>query len=114
MPSIYYSTDFFNIEANLPILLILVNDRKNISYEEQYKHIYENQQNFITAFDIFNTLGNIIYGDKYKTIKNISKNNNTCKSRYGISLFNKINSKKRNPDKYNNIGFRGISKISCK
>ena len=77
MPSIYYSTDFFNIEANLPILLILVNDRKNISYEEQYKHIYENQQNFI------------------------------------ISLFNKINSKNRNPDKYKNIGFRGISKISC-
>ena len=49
MPSIYYSTDFFNIEANLPILLILVNDRKNISYEEQYKHIYENQQNFIIS-----------------------------------------------------------------
>ena len=49
MPSIYYSTDFFKIEKNLPILLILINDRKNISYEEQYKHIYENQQNFITS-----------------------------------------------------------------
>ena len=114
MPSIYYSTDFFKIEANLPILLILVNDRKNISYEEQYKYIYENQQNFITAFDIFNTLGNIIYGDKYKTIENISKNNNTCKSPYGISLFNKINSKKRNPNKYKNLGVKGISKNSCK
>ena len=114
MPSIYYSTDFFKIEANLPILLILVNDRKNISYEEQYKYIYENQQNFITAFDIFNTLGNIIYGDKYKTIENISKNNNTCKSPYGISLFNKINSKKRNPNKYKNLVVRGISKNSCK
>ena len=98
MPSIYYSTDFFNIEANLPILLILVNDRKNISYEEQYKHIYENQQNYI----------------KYKTIENISKNNNTCKSPYGISLFNKINSKKRNPEKYKHLGLRGISITSCK
>ena len=114
MPSIYYSTDFFKIEGNLPILLILVNDRKNISYEEQYKHMHENQQNFITPFDVFNTLGNIIYGDKYKTIENISKNNNTCKSPYGISLFNKINSKQRYPKKYKYLGLKGISIASCK
>ena len=113
MPSIYYSTDFFKIEKNLPILLILINDRKNISYEEQYKHIYENQQNFITSFDIFNTLGNIIYGDKYKAIEDFSQNNNTCKSPYGISLFDKINSKQRHPKKYKNLGQNGISKISC-
>ena len=114
MPSIYYSTDFYEIERNLPILLILVNDRKNISYEEQYKHLYENQQNYITAFDIFNTLGNIIYGDKYKTIKSISKNKNICKSPYGISLFNKINSKQRYPKKYKHLGPRGMSTTSCK
>ena len=114
MPSIYYSTDFFKIEGNLPILLILVNDRTNISYEEQYKYMHENQQNFITPFDIFNTLGNIIYGDKYKTIEDISKNNNTCKSPYGISLFNKIISKQRYPKKYRYLGLKGISTISCK
>ena len=113
MPSIYYSTDFFQIEKNLPIFLILINDRNNISYEEQYKHIYENQQNFITSFDIFNTLGNIIYGDKYKEIEDSSKNNNTCKSPYGISLFDKINSKQRHPTKYKYLGKKGISKISC-
>ena len=113
MPSIYYSTDFFKIEKNLPILLILINDRKNISYEEQYKHIYENQQNFITSFDIFNTLGNIIYGDKYKAIEDFSQNNNTCKSPYGISLFDKINSKQRHPKKYKYLGQNGISEISC-
>jgi len=114
MPSIYYSTDFYKIEANLPILLILINDRKNISYEEQYKHIQENQQNFITSYDIYNTLGNVIYGNQYKNIKYISNKNNTCKSIHGISLFDKIDSKKRNPKKFQKLAPWGVSNISCK
>ena len=68
---------------------------------------------FYHIFDIFNTLGNIIYGDKYKAIEDFSQNNNTCKSPYGISLFDKINSKQRHPKKYKYLGQNGISKISC-
>ena len=106
--------EFYRIEVSLPILLILVNDRKNTTYENQYKYIHENQQNFITSFDIYNTLGNIIYGNKFKSIKSNSKNQNTCKSPYGISLFNKINSKTRNPKKYQHLTLRGVLKYSCK
>jgi hypothetical protein len=113
MPSIYHLIDFYKIEINLPILLILISDRKNISYEEQYKNIYENQQNFITPFDIYNSIGNIIYGKKYETIEDISKNNYTCKSPFGISLFDRIDSKGRYPKKYKYLGVRGISTISC-
>ena len=63
MPSIYYFYDFYSTEAHLPSFFIIINDRKNLTYEEQYKFIQENQQTFITAFDIYNTIGNIIYGD---------------------------------------------------
>ena len=114
MPSIYYSTDFYKIEGNLPILLIMINDRKNITYEQQYKYIYENQQNFITPFDIYNTLGNIIYGNKYKNIDDNSKNSNNFKSHYGTSLFEKMYSKKRYPKKYRYLGLKGIARYACK
>ena len=113
MPSIYYTIDFYKIELNLPIMLILINDRKDKTYEEQYKYIHENQQTFITAFDIYNTLGNIIYGDDYNTIQNLSEKTHTGKSQYGISLFDKINPKERYPDKYDGLGKSGISKSSC-
>ena len=100
MPSIYYLNDFFWIEENLPMLYILVNDRKNLDYEKQYKYIFENQQTFITGFDIYNTIGNIIYGDNYHLIKNKTLENDTTKSGYGKSLFEQINPKNRNPQKY--------------
>ena len=38
MPSIYYPYDFYKLEEQLPMLYIIVNDRKNISYEGQYKY----------------------------------------------------------------------------
>ena len=59
MPSIYYVYDFFTAEIYLPSFFVIINDRKNISYEKQNKYIQENQQTFITAFDIYNTSGNI-------------------------------------------------------
>ena len=104
MPSLYYFNSFYNIEAKLPMLFILINDKKNLSYEQQYKYIYENQQNFITAFDFYNTLSNINFGDKYKSIKNKTSLKDTCKSPYGESLFNKINNiKDRHPKNFNKI-----------
>ena len=112
MPSIYYPYDFYKIEYNLPMLYMIINDRKNISYEEQYKNIYENQQTFITSYDIYNTIGNLIFGDKYNNIKNKTKKHDTPKSPYGKSLFEKINQKSRNPKLYKNVG--PMTKKVCK
>ena len=104
MPSIYYPYDFYKLEEQLPMLYIIINDRKNISYEEQYKYIHENQQTFISSYDIYNTIGNLIFGDEYNKIKNKTENYDTPKSQYGKSLFEKINQKIRNPVFYNNTG----------
>ena len=94
------------------MLYMIINDRKNISYEEQYKYIYKNQQTFITAYDIYNTIGNLIFGDKYDNIKNKTSYHDTPKSQYGKSLFYKINQKARNPQFYKNIG--PMKKNACK
>ena len=104
MPSLYYISEFYRIEAKLPMLYIFMCDKKNTSYDQQYKYMHENQQNFITAFDFYNTLGNIIFGEKYKYIENKTKDLETCKSPYGESLFNRINNyKKRHPKQFNKI-----------
>ena len=100
MPSIYYSYDFYRKEIDLPMLFIIINDRKNKTYEEQYKYINENQQILITSFDVYNTIGNLAFGNNYDYIKNKTNFTDTTKSPNGISLFNKINSKERFPKKY--------------
>ena len=100
MPSFYYLFKFYSIEENLGMLYIIINDRKRLNYDQQYKFIYENQQTFITGFDIYNTFGNIIFGDDYKSIKNKTLVNDTAKSPLGISLFQKINPKNRSPKIY--------------
>ena len=100
IPSIYYLNDFFKYEKELPMLYILINDRKNTTYEIQYNNIFENQQVFITGFDIYNTIGHLIYGDQYKLIKNKTNIKDSFKSKKGISLFNKINAKERSPNLY--------------
>ena len=78
------------------MLYIIVNDRKNKSYEQQYKYIYENQQTFITGYDIYNTILHLLYGDNYNSFQNKSKGpfkNPTATK--GESLFMKINQKLR-------------------
>lgn len=112
MPSINYLSDFYQIEKQLPMLYIMVNDREKKGYEDQYKYIYENQQNLITAFDFYNTLCNIIFGDKYVDIKNKTLEKDTCKSPYGVSLFHKINSNERHPNKFKEI--RDMELFVCK
>mgnify|MGYP002524404453 CR=1 FL=1 len=112
MSSIYTPYDFFQREIYLPMLYILMNDRKNMTYEEQYGNLFENQQTYITHLDVFNTFGHLLYGDKYVDIKNNSINEDTFKSEYGISLFNKINSKERYQEKFSHI--YPIQLISCK
>ena len=40
--SIYYVFDFFRIESAFPMLYIIINDRKNITFNEQYFYIHKN------------------------------------------------------------------------
>ena len=93
IPSVYYLFEFYRIERRLPMLYIIANDRINMTYTQQYKYIYENQQNIITAYDIFNTINHLAFGDHYYLIKNNEKYNSP-KSIFGISLFSKINPKR--------------------
>jgi len=101
MPSPYYMNHFYYKERWLPMLYIICNDRKNISYNKQYQYIYKNQQILVTAYDVYNTIGNLLYGDNYEYIKNKTDLQDTPKSKYGISLFKEIKSKDRKPNKYN-------------
>ena len=104
IPSPYYINKFFIMEKNLPMLYMICNDRKNISYKKQYEFINRNQQIIITGYDIYNTLGHLIYGDKYSLIKNKTENIDTPKSQIGESLFNEIG-QKRSPKNYTNMNF---------
>ena len=98
IPSIYYLNDFFKYEKVLPMFYLLINDRKNVSYESQYKYLYQNQQTFITGFDIYNTIINLIYGDNYGT-----KETSDSISIKGKSLFNEINQMIRHPENYSQM-----------
>lgn len=98
--SIYYLFQFYKFESNLPMFYAIINDRKNISYREQYSNIQENQQKFITAYDIYNTINHLLYGDNYKNIMNLTDENPTPKSSLGISLFDKIDGKSRKSKNY--------------
>lgn len=93
----------WKIEQSLPVLILLVPDKKNFSYFEQFSEILNNQQTLITPFDIYYTIRHIIFGNKYK--KNLLKEQND----EGESLFKYINPKERNCTKY-----KRISNCQCK
>ena len=103
MPSIYFFYKFYKLEEQLPMLYIIVNDMKNITYNNQYKNIFENQQTLITAYDIYNTIVHIIYGDKYYSLDNKKYNHSAAKSNLGESLFNKIEPKLRTTNNFLNM-----------
>ena len=88
----------WRIEQSLPIFILLVPDKKNLSYEEEYSEIWKNQQNLITPFDIYYTIRHIIFGDEYK--KHLLKE----QKNEGESLFKYINPKERNCTKYERFG----------
>ena len=103
MPSLYHFNDAFNFDISLPMFYILSYDNKNLSYNEQYKYLYENQQKFITGYDVYNTIGHLAYGKKYEQIKDKEKSKkDTPKSKFGKSIFTKIDSK-RIPNNYKNM-----------
>ena len=98
--SLYYIFQFYTFESVLPMLYIIINDRKNISYEEQYYYIQQNQQTFITGYDIYNTINHLLYGSSYNNIFNMTDENPTPKSPFGVSLLNEIDSKYRKSKNY--------------
>ena len=98
--SIYFIFEFYKLEAELPMLYIIINDRKNIGYKEQYGYIQENQQAFITAYDIYNTINHLLYGDQYKYIINLTDEVPTPKTHLGNSLLEKIDTKSRKSKNY--------------
>ena len=52
LESIYYTWfKFIGLEADLPMLYIIINDLKNVKYQEQYFHIHKNH---ITGYGIYN------------------------------------------------------------
>ena len=83
------------IEKFFPILIIISPDKKNISFQDQYSEIFKNQQTFVTPFDIYYTLREILYGIKYKA--NLLEEQNKDE---GESLFKYINPIERNCTKY--------------
>ena len=101
MPSPYFFNNFFQLERNLPMLFILSQDKLNQTYYQQYNNIHQNQQKFITAYDIYNTICYLMLGNKYY-IPNDEKTNYIFKSDLGINLFDPINSK-RSPKDYVNM-----------
>ena len=56
------------VERFFPVFFIITPDIKNLTYNEQYSEISKNQQTFVTAFDIYFTLRDIIYGKEYHYI----------------------------------------------
>ena len=98
LPSLYYFNDFFEFEKYLPMLYIMTTIKDDKEYLEQYQNIYENQQKFITAYDIYNTICYLILGNDYfKSFE--SDSIYITKSKFGINLFEPINNK-RSPKDY--------------
>ena len=81
-------------EKSLPIFMMIIPDKKNKTYEEQFSEIYKNQQTLITPFDIYYTIKHIIYGEQYKYNLPFSL------KKEGESLFKFIEPKERNCRKY--------------
>ena len=98
--SVYYTFQVYKFEGVLPMLYVIINDRKNTSYHDQYSNIQQNQQIFITAYDIYNTFNHLLYGDNYKNILNLTDEKPTPKSPLGISLLDKIDGQSRKSKNY--------------
>jgi hypothetical protein len=92
-----FNSDDYKIEFSLPVFFLLVPDKNNHTYNQQYSEIIKNQQIFITPFDIYYTIRHIVYGEDYKKLPlNGNKDDGEC-------LFKYIDPSTRTCNKYQNI-----------
>ena len=98
MPGIYniINSGDYIYENVLGFLAVILYDFKD---ENKINNLNKNQQIFVSPYDIHDTLVDIIYDSETKEIM----------SRYGDSLFRKMNSKERNCLKYSEL-----SKEDCR
>ena len=96
-----------DIEVNNPLLFFILSDKPGMKYEEQYHYLHINQQNFITAYDIYHTINHIIKGeDDSITKKKIQKKGLVFEPKIhflGSSLFTYINPSERYCSNYIDI-----------
>ena len=86
---LYIFEDYLK-ERFLPFLYIILQDNKNKTYIQQFANLIKNQQTFIYAYDIYNTLSSIIYGNEYYHLKNKTKYFDTPKSKRGENILELI------------------------
>ena len=79
----------FLFERTLALWFIILHDFKN---EDEMKNLEENQQTFLTPYDIFDTLSDIIFDKEIFEVH--------TRLNLGKSIFRKIDSKNRNCMKY--------------
>ena len=86
-----------NIEGMLPVLKIVIPNKKIIYESGLYNNLYENQQTFISPYDIYNSIIHASCSD-YKDIDTKPKNHfekGDIYSWIGYSIFNLIDYKQR-------------------
>ena len=90
-------TDDREIEGMLPVLKVIIPNKKIIYDSGLYNNLYENQQTFITSYDVYNSIIHASCSD-FKDIDRKPKNHFEKGGIYsfrGYSLFNLIDYKKR-------------------
>ena len=90
---LYIFKDYLK-ERFLPFLFIILQDNKNKTHNQQYENLIKNQQTFIYAYDIYNTLSSIIYGNEYHHLKNKKEYFDTPKSKRGKNILELIRRKR--------------------
>lgn len=84
---LFDSQDFY-YERTLPVLFIILPNDEKLYKNNLYEKIKNNQQTLITAFDIYNTLVNLAFGEEQRKYIKYS-------IPYGETLFNELNYKNR-------------------
>ena len=85
------SPEYYFYQRDLPVLFIVLDYNKNIKIDD----LYDNQQKFVTPYDIYESLFHIIFGNNYK-----KQNINVMQRK---SLFKYINETERNCKLYSEI-----------
>ena len=101
--SLFYRDYDFFIEKYLGSFFMLIDKKRLKLNETDLINIRNNQQNMVTAYDIRETLKNIVNNKIYKDVKEVNDDNRNNDEILGKSLFGYIYSLERNCKKYPQI-----------